>query len=113
MRNNKDKIKWHYLSYNPCAVSFLLENEDKINWKLFSANTSIDAINYLKNNKDKIDKELFSSNSAIFTYDYEKIRKNREELNEDIINAVIHPKRLFRLISEYGEDEIYNIYFDE
>ena len=25
----------------------------------------------------------------------------------------LHPKRMLRLMSEYGEDEIYNIYFDE
>ena len=42
--------------------------------------------------------------------DYEKIKKNFEELAEEIIAKALHPKRIFRLIEEYGEDEIYNIY---
>jgi hypothetical protein len=42
-----------------------------------------------------------------------KIKKNFEELGEEIIAKALHPKRIFRLIEEYGEDKIYNIYFDD
>jgi len=55
---------------------------------------------------------VFHSNPSIFTYDYEKIKKNFEELGEEIIAKALHPKRIFKLIELYGEDEIYNIYFD-
>jgi hypothetical protein len=67
----------------------------------------------VKENKHKIDWDGFSLNSSIFTYDYKKIKKNFEELGEEIIAKALHPKRIFRLIEEYGEDEIYNIYFDD
>ena len=49
---------------------------------------------------------------SIFTYDYEKIKKNFEVLGEEIIAKALHPKRIFRLIEEYGEDEVYNNYFE-
>jgi hypothetical protein len=42
-----------------------------------------------------------------------KIKKNFEVLGEEIIAKALHPKRIFRLIQEYGEDEIYNTYFDD
>jgi hypothetical protein len=32
---------------------------------------------------------------------------------EEIIAKALHPKRIFRLIELYGEDEIYNIYFED
>jgi hypothetical protein len=41
------------------------------------------------------------------------MRNANVDLKEEIIAAALHPKRIFRLIETYGEDEIYNIYFDE
>jgi hypothetical protein len=67
----------------------------------------------LKNNNEKINWDELSSNPSIITYDYEKIKQNFEELTEEIIAKALHPKRIFRLIEEYGEEEIYNIYFDD
>jgi hypothetical protein len=69
-------------------------------------------IELLKDNQDKIDWDGFSLNSSIFTYDYEKIKNNFEVLGEEIIAKALHPKRIFRLIQEYGEDEVYNNYFE-
>jgi hypothetical protein len=40
--------------------------------------------------------------------DYQKIKTNFEE----IVAKALHPKRIFRLIEEYGEDEIYDNYFE-
>jgi len=56
---------------------------------------------------------MLMSNPSIFTYDYEAMKKKKEDLNEEVIAKALHPKRVFRLISDYGEEEIYNIYFDE
>jgi hypothetical protein len=67
----------------------------------------------LKENKDKIDWFLLSSNPSIFTYDYEKMKITKTDLNEEVIAKALHPKRIFDLISKYGEDEIYNIYFED
>ena len=83
----------------------------KLNWCLLSRNKN--AIELLKDNQDKIEWNGLSFNSSIFTYDYEKIKNNFEDLGEEIIAKALHPKRIFRLIEEYGEDEIYNIYFDD
>ena len=70
-------------------------------------------MNFLKKIKIKLlNGMVFHSNPSIFTYDYEKIKKNFEELGEEIIAKALHPKRIFKLIELYGEDEIYNIYFD-
>ncbi len=49
----------------------------------------------------------------MFTYDYELIKKNFKDLGEEIIQKALHPKRMLRLMEEYGEDEIYKCYFDE
>jgi len=56
---------------------------------------------------------MLMSNPSIFTYDYEGIKETKADLNEEIIAKALHPKRIFRLISEYGEEEIYNIYLDD
>ena len=53
------------------------------------------------------------ANPSIFVYDYDTIKTTKTDLNEEAIAKALHPKRIFRLIEEYGEDEIYNIYFDE
>ena len=41
-----------------------------------------------------------------------KIKKNFEELGEEILAKSLHSNRIFRLIEEYGKEEIYNIYFN-
>jgi hypothetical protein len=69
-------------------------------------------IELLKDNQDKIDWNGLAFNPSIFIYDYEKIKKNFEVLGEEIIAKALHPKRIFRLIQEYGEDEVYNNYFE-
>jgi len=88
-----------------------MDNYEYINWSQLSKNES--AIELLKKNQDKIDWYMFSKNPSIFTYDYEKMQNSNLELKEEIIAAALHPKRIFRLIEEYGEEEIYNNYFDE
>ena len=111
LKANPENINWNLLSLNYNAIELLKENPEKINWNCLSKNRN--AIEILEKNQDKINWVLLSSNPSIFTYDYQKIKKNFEELGEEIIAKALHPKRIFRLIEEYGEDEIYNIYFDD
>ena len=111
LKENPDKINWDWLSYNPNAIELLNENPEKINWDFICSNPN--AMKIIKNNAEKINWFYLSSNPSIFIYDYEKIRKNFEELGEEIIAKALHPKRIFRLIEEYGEDEVYNTYFDD
>jgi len=108
---NPNKINWDKFSSNPNAIEILKANSNKINWDLLSRNAN--AIEILEANKEKIDWGLLSRNPSIFTYDYEKMRNSNLELKEEIIAKALHPKRIFRLIEEYGEDEIYYIYLDD
>jgi hypothetical protein len=110
-KNYPIKIDWENLSLNPKAIELLGDNLDKIDWNELSSNPN--AIKLLRENPDKINWFELKVNPAIFIYDYEKIKKNFEELGEEIVAKALHPKRIFRLIEEYGEDEIYNTYFDD
>jgi hypothetical protein len=67
----------------------------------------------LEKNKEFIIYYKISSNPSIFTYDYELIHNKFKNLGEEIIQKALHPKRMLRLMEEYGEDEIYKCYFDE
>ena len=111
LKENPDKIDWDYLSSNKNAIELLKEKPDKINWKYLSLN--INAIELLKENQDKIKWEFISFNTAIFTYDYEKIKKNKKELNEELVIKALHPKRMLKLMEIYGEEEIYKNYFED
>jgi hypothetical protein len=73
------------------------------------------AMTLLEYNVKKINKYMLSLNPSIFgiSYDYDKIKENFKELGEEIIIKALHPKRMLRLMQEYGEDEIYSCYFDE
>jgi hypothetical protein len=66
----------------------------------------------LEKYQDKIDWKIISSNPSIFTYDYDEIKNNFQELGQEIIEKALHPKRMLRLMTEYGEDEVYNNYFE-
>jgi len=67
----------------------------------------------LEKNQDKICWYNLARNPSIFTYDYYMISNKNKELNEEIIQKSLHPKRMLRLMEIYGEDEIYKCYFDE
>jgi len=109
---NLDKVSWDALSRNPNAIRILEANPENIIWDSLSMNSN--AIHLLEKNQDKIYWDyLLSYNTAIFTYDYELIKNKNKELNEEIIIKAIHPKRMLRLMQEYGEDEVYKCYFDE
>jgi hypothetical protein len=110
LNKNPEKINWDFICSNPNAIELLNKNPEKINWDFICSNPN--AMNIIENNVEKINWFYLSSNPSIFTYDYQKIRKNFEELGEEIIAKALHPKRIFRLIEEYGEDEIYNNYFE-
>jgi hypothetical protein len=105
------KLNWCGLSFNPNAIELLKNNQNKIyRYHLF---LNINGIEILKDNPEKIDWNIISSNPSIFTYDYELIHERFKDLGEEIIKKALHPKRMLRLMNEYGEDEIYKCYFDE
>jgi hypothetical protein len=103
------------LAINSNAFEILDKKITKLDnsYELLSSNTNINIINHLKENQDKIDWVNFSCNPSIFTYDYEKMRNMNVELKNELFAKVLHPKRIMKLIEEFGEDMIYNIYFTE
>lgn len=66
---------------------------------------------YLRKIQKKTNWNLLSGNPGIFTYDYTKMNLNFYSMAEEITAKALHPKRIFKLIETYGEDEIYNHYF--
>ena len=102
---------WDTLSMNPNAIKFLESNPEKINWFYLCLNPN--AIELLESNQDEITWYNLSSNPAIFTYDYDLIKENFKDLGEEIFIKALHPKRMLKLMEEYGEDDIYKCYFNE
>ncbi len=113
---NRSKIYWYGLSLNSNeeALKLLNKNLDKIYWYQLCLNVNKDALELLKQNPDKINWDFLSKNPEIFIYyDYKKIKKEFQELGEEIIIKSLHPKRMLRLMEEYGEDYIYDCYLDD
>ena len=69
---DKSKLNWSYLSLNPNAINLLEKNQDKINWNELSRNPSI------------------------FEMDYEAMRKNNQDLYEELLKEVMKPSRVFK-----------------
>ena len=93
-----EKLGLFNLSNNLNAIHLLEQNPEKIDWNCLSINSN--AIQLLEQNPEKINWFLLSKNPSIFTYDYEKIKKNFEELAEEIIAKALHPKRIQKLKEE-------------
>ncbi len=114
LRENPEKIDWELLSRNPNAIDLLREEPDMIEWYYLSMNiNAIEILKEIQEISDEISWWFLSANPHIFVIDYEKIKDKNKELNEQIIQKSLHPKRMLRLMEEYGEDDIYNVYFDE
>ena len=121
LKKNPNKINWNFLSLNenPEAITLLKENPSKINWENLCLNKS--AIELLELNKNHINDNKYtdeyysnlSQNPSIFTYDYEAIKNKNQILNEEIIIKALHPKRMLKLMETYGEDVIYDCYFND
>ena len=132
LRNNKNKIDNILIRENPNYYEIFpeeLEEDENIIRRLneryqllFNINNNkkeiyfesdiCDDIELMEKNQHKINWDLLAKNPAIFSYDYEEIKKNFKNLGEDIIHNSLHPKRMLRLMEEYGEDTIYDCYFD-
>jgi len=82
--------------------------EKKINWLIgigideFKEILSCkNMINYIEKNKEILSAEIndkhckFSLNEGIFNYDYDEIKKNKKQLNEEIIKMAYNPKMKF------------------
>jgi hypothetical protein len=43
--------------------------------------------------------------------DYEKMRKNNQEMEEELLKEIMKPSRIFKMMEKYGEDYL-EIIFD-
>ena len=54
---------------------------------------------------------LIGSNPIIFEFDYRRMKETRKKLHEELLEIVLNPDRLFKLIKEYDKSEIFKVYF--
>ena len=107
LEKNQNNIDWSWLSSKPKAIHLLEKNQNKINWNNLSQNPG--TIKLLEKNPDKINWYWLSRNAAIFELDTDAMRKRMQPLAEELMTAVFHPRRVGRIMNEYG----YNIGTDE
>jgi len=91
---NQDKINWIRLSLNPNAIDLLEKNPDKIDWNFLSGNPN--AIHLLEKNLNKINWCWLLSNKKIFELDYEAMKRNNQEIYDELIKEVMKPSRVFK-----------------
>jgi hypothetical protein len=102
------------LSRNPNAIKLLCENINNINIWHLTFNSNIDKIiNFIENSSIIFNEETLFKNQFIITYDYDKIKETKKELNEEILIKSLHPKRMLKLMEQYGEDIVYDCYFND
>jgi hypothetical protein len=94
-------------------MDIILNFGNNNNSPLPSLSSNPNAISILKEHPNLIQWYSFSENPSIFKYDYDMMKNSYLDIKEEIIAAALHPKRIFNLISKYGEDEIYDIYLDD
>jgi len=97
-----DNIDWCELSLNPSAVDLLERNIDKINWRFLARNPS--AVDLLRRHPEKIDWYVLSYNPSLFTYDYVAMKNSTSLFHEELIQKVLHPRRLIKYLEEYDYD---------
>ena len=67
---------------------------EKLDWSLLSSNPN--AMELLETNQDKIHWYNLSFNPSIFKLDYKAMRKNNQEMYEELIKEVMKPSRVFK-----------------
>ena len=95
LEENRNKIDFRGLSFNPNpeAIKILKENRDKIDWHVLSSNPG--AIKLIEANQNKIIWDLLSGNPSIFELDYNEMKKNNQDMYEELIKEVMKPSRVF------------------
>jgi hypothetical protein len=100
------------LNKNPKTIELIeriLENGGEMNWFLLSSNPN--AIELLEKNKSFINWKQLSKNPSIFTYDYQIMMNNRKDLHNELLERILHPDNLEKLINKYGYNVIYDTYY--
>lgn len=119
IEKNLDKLNdrsWILLNLNPNAVHLIERyGTEKICWeKLLENPNALDLIKKFKDNKcednNYLDfKLMLYMNPSIFQLDKVAMKKQIEPLAKELIEKVLHPSRVIRILNEYK----YNIVSDE
>lgn len=106
IEKNIQHIDWYGLSCNPNAIHILEKNIDKINWYNLCANPN--AIHIIEQNLDKLDLYCWVNLSGnknalhlICKYDYELMKENYRQMNQELIEYVMNPKRIHQMSMTY------------
>jgi hypothetical protein len=75
---------------------------DKINWRFLARNPS--AVDLLRRHPEKIDWYMLTYNPSLFTYDYVAMKNSTSLFHEELIQKVLHPRRLIKYLEEYDYD---------
>ena len=112
---NPDKINLNYLYLNPKFLMIIKKLPSISIIDISQLSFYEEAIDFLKDNPDKINWNFISKNPAIFkiNYNYKEIKRKNHDLNDEIIKKALHPQRMLKLMNDYGEDYIYNCFFDD
>jgi len=98
-----NRFDWSDLSRNPSAIALLERNFDKIDWYELSANPN--ARRLLEQNQDKINWYSFTEyNPCLLIYDYDAMKKATSLFHEELIQKVLHPRRLMKYLEQYNYD---------
>ncbi len=96
VEQNQDKLNWYRLSQNPNAIHLLEKNQDKINWHWLSRNPN--AIHLLEKNQDKINWDHLSQNDSLFEYDYNAMKNNMYNPDTGLLEGLManrfHPRNI-------------------
>ncbi|ADX06208.1 hypothetical protein 162300058 [Organic Lake phycodnavirus 2] len=102
LEQHDDDIEWGALSSNPNAIHILEKNLDKVDWRNLSRNHR--AIELLEQNQDKIDWDKLVYNNSILVYDYDAMKQATSIFYEELIQKVLHPRRLLYYLENYDYD---------
>jgi len=83
-------------------MCLLERNIDKINWRFLASNPS--AVDLLRRHPEKIDWYMLTYNPSLFTYDYDAMKKATSLFHEELIQKVLHPRRLMKYLEQYNYD---------
>ena len=93
--NNLEKLKSvEYYFIDEYEIQMSKNNKKIINFNSLSKNPN--AIELLKENQNKIDWFMFSQNPSIFTYDYKKMKEKMKNsgIVEELMAYIFHPRNM-------------------
>lgn len=90
-------VDWCLLCSNRNGVKYIrnmMKNLGEDCWSSLCKNPNPEVIEILKKNKSKIDWEILSENSIIFEYDYDGMKREKHDINKELIEYIYKPENM-------------------